>query len=81
MDSHIRSIAKAFSWRLTGTIDTMVLSFVFTRSFKLAAAIGLTEVVTKSLLYYLHERAWVRVSFGRRDGHAIAATADRPAAE
>lgn len=67
MDSHLRSVAKAISWRVTGSIDTMVLSFLFTRSFRLAAAIGLTEVMTKSLLYYLHERAWVRVPFGQGD--------------
>lgn len=66
MDTHTRSLAKAISWRITGSIDTMVLSFLITGSVKLAAAIGLTEVVTKSLLYYLHERAWLRIPFGRR---------------
>ncbi|MGN6467642.1 MAG: DUF2061 domain-containing protein, partial [Rhizobiaceae bacterium] len=42
MDSHTRSFAKAISWRVTGSIDTMVLSFVITGSMKFAAAIGLT---------------------------------------
>ena len=66
MDTHSRSFAKAISWRLTGTIDTMVISLIVTGSVKLAATIGLTEVVTKSLLYYLHERAWLKIPFGRR---------------
>ena len=66
MDTHSRSLAKAISWRMTGTIDTMVISLVVTGSVKLAATIGLTEVVTKSLLYYLHERAWLKVPYGRR---------------
>jgi uncharacterized membrane protein len=65
MDTHSRSLAKAVSWRITGSIDTMVLFFLITGSVKFAAAIGLTEVVTKSLLYYLSERAWLKVSFGR----------------
>jgi uncharacterized membrane protein len=66
MDTHSRSFAKAISWRITGTIDTMLISLIVTQSVKFAATIGLTEVVTKSLLYYLHERAWLRVPFGRR---------------
>jgi uncharacterized membrane protein len=65
MDTHSRSLAKAISWRVTGSIDTMVLSFLITGSIKFAAAIGLTEVLTKSVLYYLHERAWLKIPFGR----------------
>ncbi|RWH78940.1 MAG: DUF2061 domain-containing protein [Mesorhizobium sp.] len=66
MDTHSRSFAKALSWRVTGTIDTMVISLVVTGSIKLAAAIGLTEVITKSLLYYFHERAWLKIPYGRK---------------
>ncbi|UVC17849.1 DUF2061 domain-containing protein [Mesorhizobium onobrychidis] len=66
MDTHSRSFAKALSWRVTGTVDTIIISLVVTGSIKLAAAIGLTEVITKSLLYYLHERAWLKVPYGRK---------------
>lgn len=66
MDTHSRSFAKALSWRVTGTVDTMIISLVVTGSIKLAAAIGLTEVITKSLLYYLHERAWLKIPYGRK---------------
>jgi uncharacterized membrane protein len=66
MDTHSRSFAKAISWRITGTIDTMVISLIVTGSVKLAATIGVTEVATKSLLYYLHERAWLKIPYGRR---------------
>ena len=66
MDTHSRSFAKALSWRVTGTIDTMIISLVVTGSIKLAAAIGMTEVVTKSLLYYFHERAWLKIPYGRK---------------
>lgn len=66
MDTHSRSFAKTLSWRATGTIDTMIISLIVTGSVKLAATIGLTEVVTKSLLYYLHERAWLKIPYGRR---------------
>jgi len=66
MDTHSRSFAKALSWRVTGTIDTLIISLVVTGSVKLAAAIGVTEVFTKSLLYYCHERAWLRIPYGRK---------------
>ncbi|MFB9979856.1 DUF2061 domain-containing protein [Mesorhizobium kowhaii] len=66
MDTRSRSFAKALSWRVTGTIDTMIISLVVTGSIKLAATIGLTEVVTKSLLYYFHERAWLKIPYGRK---------------
>ncbi|MDG4882078.1 DUF2061 domain-containing protein [Mesorhizobium sp. WSM4884] len=65
MDTHSRSFVKALSWRATGTIDTMIISLVVTGSIKLAVAIGGTEVVTKSLLFYLHERAWLKIPYGR----------------
>ena len=57
-DSHSRSIVKAVSWRVTGSVDTFVLSFIFTGSVKVAGSIAGAEAITKTILYYLHERAW-----------------------
>ncbi len=57
-DSHPRSFAKAISWRMTGSLDTFVLSYIFTASLKLAGSIAITEVITKMALYYIHERVW-----------------------
>lgn len=67
-ESHSRSIAKAVSWRLTGTVDTFVLSLVITGSVRFAGSIAAAEMVTKIVLYYLHERAWSFVAWGRRPG-------------
>ncbi len=64
-DSHLRSIVKAVSWRLTGSIDTFVLALIFTGSTALAGSIAGTEIVTKIIIYYLHERAWTWVRWGR----------------
>ena len=75
----VRSIAKAFSWRVVGTLDTLVLSFVILSylapvfgledsagdNAKTAASIALTEIVTKMTLYYLHERFWSRLQWDR----------------
>ena len=60
MDSKLRSIAKAVSWRIVGSCDTFIIGFFFTGSAKVAAGISVVEVFTKITLYYLHERAWTR---------------------
>src|SRR4051794_41154294 len=65
-DSHPRSIAKAVSWRILGSIDTFALSFIFTGSFKLAGSIALTEMFTKMFLYYVHERIWSAIPWSQR---------------
>lgn len=63
-DKPIRSLAKALSWRITGSLDTVMISWFFTSNINTAMAIGLTEVVTKTFLYYFHERAWNRIRIG-----------------
>jgi uncharacterized membrane protein len=65
-EAHRRSFAKAVSWRVLGSIDTFLLSWLFTGSPKAAGAIATTEVLTKMVLYYLHERAWGSVKWGFR---------------
>lgn len=59
-----RSIVKAVSWRVTGSLDTMFVAFIFTQDARLSAAIGATEVLTKLILYYGHERVWARIGLG-----------------
>ncbi len=57
-----RHILKTITWRIIGTLDTMILSWAITGSLKIGVAIGGVEVITKMVLYYLHERAWYRFS-------------------
>lgn len=65
MENRKRSIVKAISWRALGTIDTMIISWLITGKLVLAVSIGATELITKTLLYYVHERVWNRIKFGR----------------
>jgi uncharacterized membrane protein len=60
-----RSVVKTISWRTVGTLDTMIVSYFVTGSLVMAASIGSIEVITKMILYYFHERAWNKLSFGR----------------
>lgn len=62
MVSYKRHILKTISWRIIGTIDTMILSWFITGSWKIGMAIGGVEVITKMVLYYLHERVWYKYS-------------------
>ncbi len=59
-----RSLAKAISWRMTGSLDTFILALFFSGSAKLSAAIAGTEILTKIVLYYFHERLWGRLKVG-----------------
>ena len=65
-DAHQRSLAKAVSWRLTGSIDTFVLGLLITGSLTIAGTISAVEVFTKILLFYFHERIWTLIRWGRR---------------
>jgi uncharacterized membrane protein len=64
-DTSLRSLIKAVSWRILGSIDTTLLALLFTRNLTISMAIGGTEIITKVLLYYLHERLWTRIAFGK----------------
>jgi uncharacterized membrane protein len=64
-DKHYRSFIKAVSWRLTGSMDTLVISFLVTGRIKYALSISGVELFTKIGLYYLHERVWEKVPLGR----------------
>ena len=62
----IRSIIKSISWRIVGTIDTILISWVITGQVKTAFSIGAIELGTKMLLYFFHERAWNSIKWGKK---------------
>ncbi len=64
-DRPLRSIVKSITWRIVGTIDTITLSYFITGRINVALSIGSVEVVTKMILYFLHERIWAVINWGR----------------
>lgn len=60
-DKPIKSLIKSISWRIVGTIDTMVISYFITGKITVALSIGSVEVLTKTVLYYFHERIWAHI--------------------
>ena len=64
-DSRLRSLIKSISWRFVGSLDTFLLTLLYTGKLKYAVSIASAEAITKILLYYVHERAWRKVRWGR----------------
>lgn len=64
LESNKRHIAKTITWRIVGTIDTMMLAWIISGDPLIGLKVGFTEVVTKMLLYYFHERLWYKINYG-----------------
>ena len=64
-NSHLRHILKAITWRILGTLDTIMLSWLITGNALTGLKIGLAEVVTKMVLYYFHERIWFKINLSK----------------
>ncbi len=65
ISTHPRSFAKALTWRAIGSLTTFTLVWLLTGSPVIAATIGAAEIIVKVAIYYMHERAWLSVSWGR----------------
>ena len=60
-DKPVKSALKSISWRIVGTLDTMIISYFVTGKITVAISIGSVEVFTKTILYYFHERLWAHI--------------------
>ena len=60
-----RSLAKTISWRIVGTADTVIISWLLTGALTLALSIGAIELVSKMILYFFHERTWNQIKWGK----------------
>jgi uncharacterized membrane protein len=65
MESKSRSIAKAVSYRVLGSTTTALVCFVLTRKVGLSGELGILDMVLKIGLYFVHERLWNHIAFGR----------------
>jgi uncharacterized membrane protein len=65
MERHIRTIVKTLSWRILATSTTLLLVYVFTGSIVISASVSFMEIVIKTIIYYLHERMWSNINFGK----------------
>ena len=63
-----RSVLKAISWRILGTLDTVLIAYFITGTMVEALSIGVIEWGTKMILYFFHERAWNKLNWGKKSG-------------
>lgn len=63
--SRKKHIAKTITWRIVGTIDTILLSWLITGNPMLGLEIGMAEILTKMILYYFHERIWYKFNLSK----------------
>ena len=66
MVTKTRSLIKSISWRVVGTLDTMCLGWIVSGSPIIGLKIGGLEVITKMILYYFHERLWLKSPYGTK---------------
>lgn len=64
--NYLRSLFKGISWRMVGTLDTIVISYLVTGSVRFAGTIGSIQIFTQVALYWLHERIWGRIAWGKQ---------------
>jgi len=62
-----RHLAKTITWRIVGTLDTILLGWLISGDWRIGAAIGGFEIFTKMVLYFIHERIWYKFKFGIKD--------------
>jgi uncharacterized membrane protein len=65
MDSNKRSLTKTISWRVTGSSATFLIAYLLTGDFAVAGTIGVVQMVSNTILYFVHERAWNKVNWGK----------------
>lgn len=71
IQSRRRHLAKTITWRLIGTVDTILIGWVITGDPLIGVQVGGVEMVTKMVLYYFHERAWFRYGkLGRKNNES-----------
>ena len=64
-ESKSRSIVKTISWRFTGSFATFLISYLISGDFTVATSIAFVQIIANTLLYYLHERVWNRIKWGK----------------
>ena len=67
MDQPRRSLVKTVSWRITGSSATFLIAYIMTGSVAIAGVIGVTQMISNTILYYFHERIWNRISWGKSE--------------
>ena len=66
-DSHRRSLLKTITWRVTGSTSAILIAYTVTGSVAVSSTIGIAHLIINTLLYWVHERVWTKVGWGRQE--------------
>jgi uncharacterized membrane protein len=64
-DTNKRSLIKTITWRVTGSSATFLIAYIMTDNFAIAGVIGIVQLISNSILYFIHERAWNQIKWGK----------------
>jgi uncharacterized membrane protein len=65
-DSSVRSVAKTISWRITGSGATFLISWLISGDLTVAGSIALVQIAANTILYFIHERVWNKIGWGKK---------------
>ncbi len=63
--SRKRSLFKTITWRCIASLDTFIIVWLITRQLHWASSVAALEIITKTILFYLHERGWNYITWGK----------------
>jgi uncharacterized membrane protein len=64
-DRAVRSLVKTVSWRITGSGATFAISYMVLGNFVIAGSIAIAQLISNTILYFVHERVWNKIKWGR----------------
>ena len=65
IETSTRSLVKTVTWRLTGSGATFLISYLMTGNLSVASSIALIQLTSNTILYFIHERVWNKISWGK----------------
>ena len=65
-DTGKRSLIKTVTWRVTGSSATFLIAYIMTGNFAIAGVIGIVQLISNSILYFIHERVWNQIKWERK---------------
>jgi uncharacterized membrane protein len=67
MNSKKRSLAKTITYRFISSAIGFLVVWVLSDNIKTGAMFSIAELVYKPLQYYIHERIWQRIKWGKNE--------------
>jgi uncharacterized membrane protein len=66
-DTNTRSIVKTICWRITGSSATFLIAYLMIGNIAIAGTIGIMQLISNTILYYIHERIWNKITWGKNE--------------